>query len=243
MRTKNDYFAMAEENLMTDRFLNADGWGETLDASGSESWEYADASSEMGGMQPYVADRSTPYYLTVTNSSTNSISNVIIGNSYANRTEVNQGNNAAITITSGYSGFTYLGFLGQSEAQPFKVGMTYLNSSNTTLVSGGFTLTHRDQNGLLSSRPFVSFISPNQYQTTAQEIWMPYTFDGYSSLTITTFPASATLTIAFYLQDKINWRNPLAGSTAQKSYATPMVGAPQRVVLGSKVVSQLKRLA
>ena len=108
------YFSDANEvnNFNGSEFLNADGG----------------SSAGMGG------STSQPYILSIANSTTDDVATVVVGGAYTNLQATNQGNVAAITITMGIAGLTYLEFLYQSMNKPFVTGLTYLSSANASQV-------------------------------------------------------------------------------------------------------------
>ena len=145
-----------------------------------------------------------PYILNIANSTTDAVASVVIGGAYSNLNATNFGNPAAITISMGISGLTYTEFLYQSMNKPFVVGLTYLSSANSSQVLETLTIKQKDINGNESSKVIVPTLDPYQQQGDKVAISFNWKFDGFTSVTIASILASATLKAYMYPAENVS---------------------------------------
>ena len=170
-----------------------------------------------------------PYILNIANSTTDDVATVVVGGAYTNLQATNQGNVAAITITMGIAGLTYLEFLYQSMNKPFVAGLTYLSSANASQVLETVTIKQKDINGNESQKTIVPTIDPYQQQTNKIAIAFNYKFDGFTSLTISNILASATLKAYLYPAENVATGRALTGGNVVKGFSSPDIVKKDKV--------------
>jgi len=226
------YFEEALENV-NERFFNAGG-----------DFEFAEDFNEQvyadGGGQGAQAPTSQPYIISITNTSTVDVSNVVVLGSYSNLSATNFGNVTAIQISYGIPNVTYTEFLNQISNKPFKTGLTYLQSSNTSQILSVLSLTHKDANGNLCTKPITPVVDPYQQQNGSLAVRMAYTVDGFTSFTISSILASTTLKIYMYPSEKVDLRRSVAGFGADIAFSAPQVSNQQKLTLSSATLNALR---
>lgn len=212
MKKGNHYNSQESEWFSADAWESADGdaW------SDADAWQSADAQGT-----PVQKHSSAPYILQIVNACTSAISNVDIGDSYANRSESNFNQNSNITITSTISGVTYIEFLGQSEAQPFTVGRTMIVSTSAGQLDQTVAVTHRNAAGDRQDHVITPTLDPYQTQTDRIIDEYEYLFDGFTRLRFNQINGSATVTVRMYLVNKFAASQIIAGRPGQQVYAPP----------------------
>lgn len=231
MNNNKRYFEEALSNV-NERFFNAGGdfefsesFGENLNAEGA------------GASQP----TSQPYIINIQNTTTTDVSNVVVMGAYSNLIgATNFGNSASIVITYGLTNISYTEFLWQTTNKPFKVGLTYLQSSNSSQVLSTFTLTHKDANGNLTDKPIVPVIDPYQQQSGNLSVRMAYTVDGFTKFTFSSILASTTLKLYMYPSEKVDLRDAVAGFGASIGYSAPQVSNQQKLTLSQGTIAALQ---
>ena len=163
-----------------------------------------------------AAPQSQPYIITVSNASAGAVSNfdVLGAFQYMNNSGFDSSGNltiSSVTISSAISNINYREFLYQSMMQPFTVGLSYIQSSNSSQVLETLTLNTRDSNGNQALKTLSPAIDPYQQQSTVIAFNQPYRIDGFTKLTIRTMFAATVLTLRFYPADNINLSRGLAG--------------------------------
>ena len=212
------YFADARETA-NENFNSMNG-SEYLNANGGSSAGLGGATAQ-------------PYILSVANSTTDAVSNVVIGGAFSNLQATNFGNVAAITISMGIANLTYGEFLYQSMNKPFVVGLTYLSSANASQVLETLTIKQKDINGNESSKVIVPTLDPYQQQGDKVAISFNWKFDGFTSVTIASILASATLKAYLYPAENVSTGRALTGGSVVKGFASPDIVKKDKVeVLG-----------
>ena len=151
---------------------------------------------------------SQPYILSVANSTTAAVGSVKLFNAYGNLQATNQGNVAAITISMGISGLTYLEMLYQSMNKPFTIGLTYLSSANASQVLETLKISQKDINGNESQKTVAPTIGPYQQQ---------------EFVTISQILGSATLSMYLYPAENVAAGRALTGGQVVKGFSNPDV--------------------
>ena len=176
---------------------------------------------------------SQPYILSIANSTTAAVANVLVGGAYTNLQATNFGNNAAITISMGISSLTYGEFLYQSMNKPFVVGATYLSSANASQVLETLTIAQKDINGNESSKVIVPTIDPYQQQTDKVVIAFNWKFDGFTQVTIASILGSATLKMYLYPAENVSTGRALTGGSVVRGFSNPDIVKKDKVeILG-----------
>lgn len=221
---KKNYFKIAEDFAM-ENFSNYGGDWSNLT---NEDYNYAEGGDAMSGQS------SLPYTINIANSTTASVSSVVILGANSNLYNAsNFGNAAAITITMDNGDVTYTEFLEGIKSEPFKVGMMYLQSSNTSQPFKQLTLTHREPNGRVSSLPLTPRLDPYQNQSGVTVVNYNFVVNAFTKIT-TTILGSATLTMSLYPQQTAELARDLAGRNVVKPYSKPSLSQLQ--VPGGKLI-------
>ena len=190
-----------------------------------EDYGFSDYDSADGLGGSMDAPTSQPYIVNVANTTAAAISNVTILGAYTfiGRTAPAYGNTSGISITMGIANITYTEFLYQSMNKPFTVGLTYLQSATASQVLETITVTQKDVNGNVASKVLTPTIDPYQYQSDKVAFKFEYRIDGFTSLTISSILALATLKIYFYPSETVSVSRALAGRKAVQDYGNPRV--------------------
>ena len=208
------YFSDARE-MANESFNSMDG-SEFLNANGGSSAGLGGATSQ-------------PYILNIANSTSSAVANVVVGGAYTNLNATNFGNVAAITITMGIANLTYTEFLYQSMNKPFVVGLMYLSSANASQVLETLTIKQKDINGNESSKVIVPTLDPYQQQGDKIAISFNWKFDGFTSVTIASLLASATLKAYLYPAENVSTGRALTGGSVVKGFASPDIVKKDKV--------------
>tara|TARA_R110000744_G_scaffold379862_2_gene498979 strand:+ start:1702 stop:2394 length:693 start_codon:yes stop_codon:yes gene_type:complete len=208
------YFSDARETA-NESFNSMDG-SEFLNANGGSSAGLGGATSQ-------------PYILNIANSTSSAVTNVVVGGAYTNLNATNFGNVAAITITMGIANLTYTEFLYQSMNKPFVVGLMYLSSANASQVLETLTIKQKDINGNESSKVIVPTLDPYQQQGDKIAISFNWKFDGFTSVTIASLLASATLKAYLYPAENVSTGRALTGGSVVKGFASPDIVKKDKV--------------
>lgn len=193
-----------------------------------EAWLGSDGSIDGYGGGGNNSPVSLPYIIQIVNACTSAITDVDVGDSYANRAGVSAGpwnfnQNASITITSALVGVTYIEFLAQSESKPFKVGTTMLISSSSGQIEQPVTITHRNASGDRQDHVITPTIDAYQTQTDRIIDDYEYLFDGYSRARFSQVNGSATVTLRMYQVGMFTATQIVAGRNSNKSYLYPHI--------------------
>jgi len=180
-------------------------------------WLYADSTVESRASE---LRKSAPYIVQVVNSGGATISNVDIGDSYANRTVSNFGQSDFIAITSTVQNISYANVLANSENEPFIVGATMVISSVAGQLDTPMVVTHRNANG--ERKDFTISPTPDPYQSQTDRVvdFTEYIFDGFTRLRLSRV-LSGTMAVRFYLKNKFSATQEVAGRESLISYGSP----------------------
>ena len=187
-----NYFSDAQ-NFANNEYSNYDGWD---NAGGGEEYDYA------GGDYNYAsqgvgaeAKASLPFIINIANSTTNDVSGVVFLGSNSNLFgAANFGNVAAITILMDNGNVTYTEFLESIKSEPFKVGLMYLQSANTSQPFKQLVIIYREPNGREVTMPVSPALDPI---------------------------ASATLTVRLYPSEQLDVSRGLVGRSVGKNFSKP----------------------
>jgi hypothetical protein len=249
-------------NFANENYLNADGFidDDTNYFTGNEDYFSADGMP-MASMPQASAPVSQPYIVTVSNASATAVSSFDILGAYTYLSQLSNGSMAsspagtvnftsgnmvvtntggagtgfAITVSSGISNVTYQQFLYQSMNSPFTVGMTYIQSTNSTQLTNPITVNTQDANGNQALKTLVVTIDPYQQQTSVVAVKQVFRIDGYTKLT-TTVLGSQTTTYQFYPADNINLARGLSGRAASRQFTKPSIVKDSVAVIGGDMV-------
>lgn len=214
------YFKQAEffahENYSN---YNGGGWNNMVDDYNYfDDYDYANGSCASGSGE---GKSSLPFNIIIANSTTADVSSVVVLGANSNLYNAsNFGNPAAITITMDNGDITYTEFLESIKSQPFKVGMMYLQSSNTSQPFKQVTITYREPNGRKITMPITPVLDPMQQQATVTTIKYQYPVNAFTELS-TTILGSATLTMRLYPMEQLDIARGLEGRSVAKPYTRP----------------------
>ena len=213
------YFADARTAANED-FNSMNGSNDYLNANGGSSAGLGGATSQ-------------PYILNIANGAAPVLTNVVVGGAYTNLQATNFGNVAAVAITMGIASLTYGEFLYQTMNKPFVVGATYLSSATTSQVLETLTIAQKDINGNESSKVIVPTIDPYQQQTDKVVIAFNWKFDGFTSVTIASLLANATLKMYLYPAENVSTGRALTGGSVVRGFSNPDIVKKDKVeILG-----------
>lgn len=214
MKNKSKYFDMASE-IDNENFMSFDNFAD----DSVENFE----GQEMLNAEGQTAGLSQPYIVIITNSTTDNVSSVEILNAYDNVSDSGAG--AGYTLSFGITGITYLHFLYQTMRSEFTVGLTRLQSTNTSQVLSTYKIETVDSNGNGVYKVITPTTYLNQYLTTQTDDYTNYIVDGATKFTLTTLYASATLNVYLYPSVKINQIGQITNGGATKGYRNPRVSS------------------
>ena len=208
-----NYFSDAM-NHANENYSNYDGWD---NADGDNDNDYNYATQGVGD----EAKASLPFVINIANSTTNDVSSVVFLGANSNLFgATNFGNVAAITITMDNATVTYTEFLESIKSEPFKVGLMYLQSANTSQPFKQLTITTRDSSGVLTTTPITPTLDPMQNQAGVTIIHNTFPVNAYTKIS-TTILASATLTVRLYPSQKLDVSRGLTGKSVSKPFSKP----------------------
>lgn len=193
-----------------------------LSANGDEFEGFDDELSADGGEMAQVPT-SQPYIITVQNTSTVDVTNVTVLGANFNAAATNQGNSSAIVISLGVSNMTYTNFLYQTISQPFKVGLTYIFSTDATQLLETFTVRHDDAQGNFAGKLMTPQYDIYQQIQTAVVLRQAYTADGNTQIIISRLYAGKTVKINLYPADVFNSRRTLLNDSPMKKFGNPRI--------------------
>ena len=241
-------------NFANETYLNADGFidDDTNYFTGNEDYFSADGMP-MASMPQASAPVSQPYIVTVSNASATSVSSFDILGAYSyinggsmpstptgtvtfsSGNMVVTGTGYGITVSSGIANVTYQQFLYQSMNSPFSVGMTYIQTANSTQLTQPVVINTQDANGNQALKTLVVTIDPYQQQTGVVAVKQLYRIDGYTKLTFSVL-ASVVVTFQFYPADNINLARGLSGRPASRQFSRPNIVKDSVAVIGGDTV-------
>lgn len=218
--------------------------GDGVDANGA--FQYAD-DFNAGGVAQMPARKSQPYIITVQNTTTADILNVVIGQSYIqlySTDTVGFGNTTGIVITSGIPGTTYRQWLTTLQLNPYTVGLTIVrglgdsDSEANAQAAEIVTLAENLADGNNAGRPVILELDPYQNQNNIVANHTSYKMDAYLTITIARIIGGASMQFKFYPQSNVSQTRGLAGSAPVRQFLPPNVvnlpryiqqGQPQRL--------------
>lgn len=217
-----DYFH-AEEQRIANQFLNAGGFED------ADDFEYGDGFEDANGVAGKTTkSTSKPYIFTVTNNTTADISNVTLLDANSNFVFTAP---TGTSVTYGLANITYQQFLRDIFHKPFEVGLTYIQSSNSTQLLASLSVQQRNNNGIITTVPMNPVRSPFQYQTDIIAFEDVYEVNADTSLIISTLTASASLKIYLYPSEEVVMMNALRGASVMKRSGNPGINRAGAVKL------------
>lgn len=222
---KSEYFANAKDEI-NQEYLGADGW----DQAAGEEWNNAFGDElEAAGMSDgaMTAGKSQPYTITIQNTTTNDISDVVILDAALKFTDP-----SVAGIVFGYEPgtLTYAQFLASILAgKVFKCGQLRLIASNSSQsvveqqVLGSLDIETKDPNGNRVGMAFIPEFDSYQYQQGQTDVWYQFNVDALTKITFKTIYASTTMKVRFYPASKINQFKQLRGQGSTSGYNSPRV--------------------
>jgi hypothetical protein len=205
-------------NFANESYSNADGWSNMDDSynymGGEGDYNYAEGVSS-------EAKASLPFIINVANSTASDVASVQVLGSNSNLFgATNFGNPASITITMDNGDVTYTEFLESIKSEPFKVGLMYLQSANTSQPFKQLNIEYREPNGRKVTLPVTPALDPMQQQGGVTIVRHKFPVNAFTKIT-TTILASATLTMRFYPSEQLDISRGLIGRSVGKGYSKP----------------------
>lgn len=226
------YFAQARDAIHQN-MLGADGYSDwnaagpwdrqNLGATGAED----DVTSVN---QNAVTQKSRPFIILVRNTTTATLSNVVILDSALKASESANayGNNAGIYIEYSLTNMTYLQFLASiNNGNIFRVGKLRIQASassdSNALAQPLKTLTIRqtDQTGTIVDIPITPEKDMYQNQNYITEVKDQFMVNSLTKLTISQVLANTDVTFSFYPMTRVNSYNQLEGGTGVVNKSNP----------------------
>jgi hypothetical protein len=227
MKKGSKYFAQAENEINQD-YLNASGWEEADGNAGDWDYAFGDELEAAGsGDGRMTGGKSQPYTITIQNTTTDDISNVVILDAALKFNDF-----AVAGVVFGYepNTLTYAQYLASVLAgKIFKCGKLRLIASNAstsvaeTQVLENLNIETKDPNGNAVQMSFIPELDSYQFQKNQVDIGYEFNVDALTKITIATLYASTKLKIRFYPQAKVNQFKQLRGQQATSSYSAPNV--------------------
>lgn len=211
------YLDEAEE-----KFSGFDGYDEDDYLMDDMEGEWDDWSMASGGGVDMLKSPS-PYQITVTNTTPNTLTCVLFGkNQYL--LSANFGSAVGLTVTPAQSNVTYVELLQQSSDQPFETSLLRVQSANSQQVTQILTVTVKDANGQSAQLPIITQSYFSSYQQQSGILDVPYNLkiDGNTSVA-TPILGNTTVTYTFFPAEKVNVSKGLAGKKPVQIYGNPQV--------------------
>jgi hypothetical protein len=229
------YFAQAER-MGERKFHSLEGYGTPSD------FEFADdaagsgvpaASAPAGGN---VLETSSPYVINIT--ATAITANVVIFNAFnaiqyavvAAGGNLQYGNGANISITSGIAGTSYIQMLYEAMNRPFVVGLTYLYSATAGQVIQPMGITESNAKGESQTRPLINVQDPYQFQPNSIAQKKIFKVDGFTSITISSMLVG-TLSLYLYPSFDADTARSLSNGQMNQGYGKPGVIREQKITI------------
>lgn len=212
-----NYFDEAE-NFANENYSNMAGdWNNMVDQYDYfDEYDYANGGGANGGPKA-----SLPFIINVENTTTADVASVNILGSNSNLFgATNFGNPAAIQISMDNGTVTYTEFLESIKSEPFKVGLMYLQSANTSQPFKQITIVYREPNGREVTLPVTPALDPMQQQATVTIVRHQFPVNAFTKLQ-TTILGSATLTLRLYPAEQLDIARGLVGRSVAKDYTRP----------------------
>jgi hypothetical protein len=204
-------YNQAHENYSNFSNYGGDDWNNMVD-----EYNYADGGDGHGSPAA-----SLPFVISIANSTASAVASVNILGANSNLFgSTNFGNAAAITITMDNGDVTYTEFLESIKSEPFKVGLMYLQSANTSQPFKQLTLEYREPNGRKTTLPITPALDPMQNQAGVTIVRHKFPVNSFTKIQ-TTILASATLTMRLYPMEQIDVARGLVGRNVAKGYERP----------------------
>lgn len=209
-----NYFSQAN-NFANEDYSNYDGW------DNADSYDYADDYNYASQGVGTEAKASLPFIINLANSTTDDVADVVFLGSNSNLFgATNFGNAAAITTTMDNGNVTYTEFLESVKSEPFKVGLMYLQSANTSQPFKQLVITYREPNGREVTLPVSPALDPMQQQGGVTIVRHQFPVNAFTKIT-TTILASATLTVRLYPEEQLDISRGLSGRSVGKNFTRP----------------------
>ena len=211
-----NYFSDAQ-HFANQEYSNYDGW----DYMAPDSYDYADDYNYANEGIGSEAKASLPFIVNIQNTTTDDVSNVVFLGANSNLFgATNFGNPAAIVITMDNGDVTYTEFLESIKSEPFKVGLMYLQSANTSQPFKQLVIEYREPNGRKVTLPVTPALDPMQQQGGVTIVRHKFPVNAFTKIT-TTILASATLSVRLYPSEQLDVSRGLVGRSVGKSYSKP----------------------
>lgn len=175
------------------------------------------------------APQAQPYIITLTNASAQVVNNfdVLGAFQYLQSSGFSNGSLTinGVTISSGIPNVSYQELLYQSMNQPFRVGLTYIQSlsGSAAQITTPFLLDTRDANGSRAQRLMTPTIAPTDFQQNIVALRQEFSIDGFTKLTFNSILPSVSVSIQLYAASTVNVGVTLQGGNPVQQYSNPNV--------------------
>lgn len=208
------YFETAERRAHNNfSNYNGGGWNNFVDP-----YNYADGGNGMA-----AAKASLPYTIKVQNTTASDVSDVVLLGANANLfNATNFGNPAAIVITMLNGTVTYTEFLENIKSNPFRVGMTYVQTlaGSNSQPFEELNIEWKEPNGRAVTIPVSPALDPMQNQAGVTIINYEFPVNAFTTIT-TNILASTTVAYRLYPMQAADLSRSLSGQSVEKAYARP----------------------
>lgn len=215
------YLNNAEGRAMR-TYNNADGYefADGYEHANGDAWDYADEYS-LANAQASSA-KSDPYIITVSNTTTATISNIVVfGGATYLYSQTTNGGVAGATITSNVANVSYLYFLAQTMSKPYNVGELLLYGDTQNQVQQSYLLSYLDASGMAMSKSVTPVTDIYQQVTTGLVYRTPFIVDGFTTLTVPSLTGGGYIKMYFYPMQISSPTRPLTGASGTRALGNP----------------------
>lgn len=218
----NEEFFSFDDQMYADDW-SADDWNADDDNDFSND-VYANGNMNKQGNVP----TSTPFIVSLTNTTTSAISNVAFLNA-ANSVQdtTTFGLPTGITATYGVAGVSYLTFLYSLLTQSAKIGITYMQSDSQVQLLQTLKLETYNVRGSGAYDTMTPIINPFQQQAGVLVLGNQFILNGFTKLTIASIAASTSVSFKFYPVAEESSIGGLTGKGANKLSNPKISGVKQ----------------
>lgn len=212
-------------NDANESYLHADGFIDDMNFTEDDRFFGAEGGGNGNGGG---AQTSQPYIINITNASDVDATDFDVLGSFEYLRDSNFNSNGDleiddVTVSSGIPDVTYQEMLYQFQVQPFRVGLTYLQSASSSQVLETFSVNTRDGNGNLAQKTLVPTIDPYQQQSDIIAFTHNFSIDGFTKLRFSRILADTSVRVQFYPAENLNLARALGQKPVTSGYGNPRI--------------------
>lgn len=213
MRTKNNYFEQAENLAHENQAKFTGQYGE----------DYANTVGNVVGMEGGMeeVDMSSPYVVTVKNTTTVDISDVTIFDAADKINDADLGIPTGISVTYDIPNVSYKQFLHSTLNEPFNIGFTRIMASSETQARQTWEIETLNVRGKRIADSVIPVQDLYQFDSNGFNYENSYIINGYTTITINKVATGASMTFYMYPQRTISPSNALTKRPLSKEFARP----------------------